>query len=710
MSNPTRGLRPFQPVRFGRYTLLTPIAKGGMGAVYLARMTGVEGFEKFVVIKKILPALAQEQSFVERFVDEAKIVVKLQHGSIAQVLDMGVVDDEYYIAMEFVDGKDLRKVSANVRQRQEPFPPGLALYVTVRVLDALAYAHRKKDAQERELNLVHRDISPQNILVSYEGEVKVIDFGLAKSAMSLGRTSPSVVLGKFFYMSPEQARHQPVDRRSDLYATGICLWEMLAGKNPFDGIRPGEIMRAVANPVIPPIRSLRPELPESLDEALSKALAVNPDERYATAEEMRGRLTAVMIEIDPSAGPESLAAFMREQFANEFESERKAIATLARLSVDGGADEQTPVPSRVASAQAAFKPSQATGRDATVAAVDGVVAEPPDARPARKPTRSELRAAEPRRPRRPTATAVPAVPAAPAPRDAEAERPTPVGLEAPAQLVESEGETVELSPGSVRYDDVPPRPQAAARAASAYEPEPEPELKPEPKHREPPDGRGPARASQASGRRIGVARPPRAKPRQSRSGLTWLVVAIFVGCLAVGGKLVWDAFGPAGADSGPGSGVALDPKPLRPPTTDAKPPRGKVPDPTPVVHVTPPKVDVEPPVDDSTPDASVAEPVEPDPTPAETDKPNRPAVKLSRKARLIQMFEELSAKESRLLAKYSCEELGHLCSSGKAMRMSFETMINQPKLYGQLEARLKQWNDALVSRQKEMEGYQGAGR
>ncbi len=330
MSTTSRGLRPFSPQSFGRYTLLTHLATGGMGAVYLARLSGAEGFQKLVVIKKILPQLAQEPAFVERFLDEARMVVQLQHGSIAQVLDMDSEAGEYYIAMEFVDGKDLRKVAARARELKRPIPPALALFVMVRVLDALAYAHRKKDEQGRELNLVHRDISPQNVLISYEGEVKVIDFGLAKSAQTLGRTLPHMVLGKFFYMAPEVARHAPADRRSDLYAAGICLWELLAGKNPFDDIKPHDILRVAANPEIPPIRALRPELPASLEQALQKALAVDPAQRFQSAEEMRGRLTAAMLEVDPAAGPEALAAVLRGLFAAEHESERRALSTLSR--------------------------------------------------------------------------------------------------------------------------------------------------------------------------------------------------------------------------------------------------------------------------------------------------------------------------------------------------------------------------------------------
>ena len=333
MTSVSRSLRPFTPVRFGRYTLVTPIATGGMGAVYLGKMGGVEGFEKLVVIKKILPQFASDEEFVARFVNEAKLLVKLHHGSVAQVLEMGVEDGEYYIAMEFVDGKDLRKLISRCQEQKQPMPVGLALYVMVRLLDALAYAHRKKGDDDRELNLVHRDVSPQNVLVSYEGEVKVIDFGLAKSSLSLSRTNPSMILGKFFYMSPEQARHQKLDRRSDLYAAGICLWELLVGKNPFDDLAPGEIMAVVGSPKIPNPRVLRPELPESIADACMKALAVARESRYATAEEMRGKLTACMIEADPGAGPEALASWMRQQFAREYEAERRAMAALVSVQI-----------------------------------------------------------------------------------------------------------------------------------------------------------------------------------------------------------------------------------------------------------------------------------------------------------------------------------------------------------------------------------------
>ncbi|NVJ04589.1 protein kinase [Myxococcus sp. AM001] len=330
-------LRPFRPQPFGRYTLLSHLATGGMGEIYLARLEGAQGFEKLCVIKKILPQLAADADFVERFVGEARTLVRLSHGSIAQVLDMGLHEDEAYMALEHVDGKDLRKVAARVRDRQMPLPVTFILYTMGRVLDALAYAHRKKDDDGEDLKLVHRDISPQNILISYEGEVKVIDFGLAKSRLSAAKTNPSIILGKFLYMSPEQARHQPVDRRSDLYAVGLCLYELICGKNPFDGVHPGELMSLVANPRIAPLDQVEPLTPPAVTTLVAKALAVDPSQRFQTAEEFRGRLHACLMEIDSSAGPESVSRFMRELFAADFQSERRLLASLKdvpRLSTE----------------------------------------------------------------------------------------------------------------------------------------------------------------------------------------------------------------------------------------------------------------------------------------------------------------------------------------------------------------------------------------
>ncbi|MEW6433513.1 MAG: protein kinase, partial [Myxococcota bacterium] len=321
-------LRPFKPQRFGRYTLLMPISTGGMGEVFLGRLEGAHGFDKLCVIKKILPHLAEDPEFVERFVDEARILVKLSHGNIAQVLDMGVHEGAPYIALEFVDGKDLRRVLSRMRDRKLPIPMSFILTVMTRVLDALAYAHRKRGEDDRELNLVHRDVSPQNVLISYEGEVKIIDFGLAKSTLSSSKTNPSIILGKFMYMSPEQARHQKVDRRSDLYSVGLCLYELVTGKNPFEAVPPGELMAKVASPSIRPLFEVEPLTPMALSEAVSKALQPDPANRFQTAEEFRGKLQAILLDIDPAAGPETASRFMREAFGVEYHAERRMLNAL----------------------------------------------------------------------------------------------------------------------------------------------------------------------------------------------------------------------------------------------------------------------------------------------------------------------------------------------------------------------------------------------
>ena len=337
-------LRPFKPLRFGRYTLLMPISTGGMGEIFLAQLEGSHGFDKLCVIKKILPHLAQDQDFVSRFVDEAHILVKLSHGNIAQVLDMGVHEGEPYIALEFVDGKDLRRVLARMRDRQLPLPLSFVLSVMTRVLDALAYAHRKRGDDDHELNLVHRDVSPQNVLISYEGEVKVIDFGLAKSALSSKATNPSIVLGKFMYMAPEQARHKVVDRRSDLYAVGLCLWELVTGKNPFEDVPSGELMARVSNPSIPPLNTVEPLCPQALSDAVARALAVDPAQRFQTAEEFRGSLQGILQAIDPHSGAESTSRFMRDAFAAEYQAERRMLNTVKEQAreLEGPAAEEAP--------------------------------------------------------------------------------------------------------------------------------------------------------------------------------------------------------------------------------------------------------------------------------------------------------------------------------------------------------------------------------
>jgi serine/threonine protein kinase len=214
--------------RFGQYTLLERIAVGGMAEVWKARMRGVEGFQKTVAIKRILPHMTDNAEFVGMFIDEAKLAAQLTHPNIVHIYDLGKIGRDYYIAMEYVDGKDLLAVWNRCAQRRVPFPVDVAVYIVKELARGLGYAHAFGG-----LKLVHRDVSPANVLLSYTGEVKLTDFGLARSTLKLQQTAPGIIFGKLSYLAPEQARSEPLDGRTDLYAAGILLWELLTGQQLF---------------------------------------------------------------------------------------------------------------------------------------------------------------------------------------------------------------------------------------------------------------------------------------------------------------------------------------------------------------------------------------------------------------------------------------------------------------------------------------------
>ena len=212
------------PTKFGKYLLLERIAVGGMAEVFVAKAFGVEGFERLLAIKKILPTMGEDAEFIRMFVDEARIAVQLAHANIVQVLELGKHEERLYIAMEYVSGRDLRQLMERFRKRQEAMPLPQVCLIVAEVCEALDHAHRKRDAQGRPLGIVHRDVSPQNVLVSFEGEVKLIDFGIAKAESRLQKTQSGILKGKFSYMSPEQVKGQPIDGRSDVLACGVLLW------------------------------------------------------------------------------------------------------------------------------------------------------------------------------------------------------------------------------------------------------------------------------------------------------------------------------------------------------------------------------------------------------------------------------------------------------------------------------------------------------
>lgn len=276
-------------VKFGRYTLLGLVARGGMGEIYQARYDGVAGFEKTCIIKKIRREYARDKSFVDRFLDEGRLLVSLTHSNIVQIFDMGVVDGEYYLAMEYVDGADLRMLLRHIAPQCVPL--SIAIGVCIEVLRGLSYAHRSKDAHARSSGIVHGDVSPSNILISHEGEVKLIDFGIARPART--HSNDDKVQGKLAYMSPEQAHGEALDCRTDIFSTGIVLFEMLAGRRPFgdnveamlcDGKFTCDL--SIAHDV---------DLPEQngeFDEILARSMAPSAKERYQTADEFSDDLIA----------------------------------------------------------------------------------------------------------------------------------------------------------------------------------------------------------------------------------------------------------------------------------------------------------------------------------------------------------------------------------------------------------------------------------
>nr|WP_225937543.1 serine/threonine-protein kinase [Myxococcus sp. RHSTA-1-4] len=298
--------------------MLERIATGGMAEIYRARMTAAAGVTKPVVIKKILPGYAGNSAFVSMFVNEARIAAGLSHGNIAQVFDFGEVDGQYFIAMEWVDGHPLSSVLRRAREKGlYTLPQPLALLIAVEVLEGLAYAHTRLDERGRPLHIVHRDVSPQNVLVSYEGQVKLVDFGIAKARLAgRGEVEDTEVKGKYAYFAPEQARGRELDARTDIFAAGVVLYQMLCGRLPFEG-RMEDVLRKVALGDFPRPRDLNKDLPPALERILLTALAVEREQRFQTAESFAEALTRHLHTAAPDVSPRARAHFMSYLFEAE---------------------------------------------------------------------------------------------------------------------------------------------------------------------------------------------------------------------------------------------------------------------------------------------------------------------------------------------------------------------------------------------------------
>jgi serine/threonine protein kinase len=323
------------PRRFGNYLLLKPLARGGMGALYLA-LSGPEDTAKLCVIKTVLPHLADKE-YLQRFRDEAKVVVRLSHGNLVPVFDSGQVAGEIYLAMDYIEGKDLRATWNRCAKKGIAFPVDVAVHLTRELARGLHYAHTFSD-----IKLIHRDVSPPNVLLSYSGEVRLTDFGLAASTLKMEKTAPGIIYGKVSYMSPEQARGEPLDGRTDLYAAGIILWELLTGRQLFpSGKSPGanqdvltaeELLRRVRDPEVLPPSKRASRVPPELDRIALKALAPNVADRYASCEGLRQDLATFLAQTAPATDQVRVATFLRDLYAPDMETEKNEREELIRTA------------------------------------------------------------------------------------------------------------------------------------------------------------------------------------------------------------------------------------------------------------------------------------------------------------------------------------------------------------------------------------------
>ncbi|MBL0714792.1 MAG: serine/threonine protein kinase, partial [Desulfosarcina sp.] len=324
-----RAMNASEPTKYGKYWLTDRIAVGGMAELYRGKISGEEGFEKAVAVKKILPHLAAEQDAINYFIDEARLAALLQHPNIAQIYDFGRLEDSYFIAMEYLFGKDLKSVLSAAEERSMPLSLENTLHIAACISSGLDYAHNMKDLQGHLLNIIHRDVSPQNIFITYDGQVKIIDFGIAKAASRITSTRSGVIKGKVAYMSPEQAEGLEVDHRADIFSVGILLYEMVTGHFMYEGDAMEILSRAREARFVRPERVVR-DLPECLVVILDMALARDTQARYTSCGEMRSDLEDCIYHLTFRPSDQKLARYMKALFEGEYVSEEASMTRSLR--------------------------------------------------------------------------------------------------------------------------------------------------------------------------------------------------------------------------------------------------------------------------------------------------------------------------------------------------------------------------------------------
>ena len=322
MTQPTAKVVAFTPRPFGRYYLVDKMAVGGMAEVFNAVIFGIHGFEMPLVVKRILPHLSANQRFVDMFVIEAKIYVALQHQNIVQIYDFHKFQGQYFIALEFVEGRDLKTLMVRCKDHNRAIPTQLALFIAHQICHGLEYAHTRTDDHGETLGLVHRDLSPANILLSYTGEVKIADFGIAKAKKHAEITNSGVLKGKYRYMSPEQAHGTDIDHRSDIFAVGILLYELLTGQRMFDAENDKELLDTVRACQIVEPRKHNTSISPKLNKIICRALNPNPNMRYQSAKDLQEALSEEMHPHTVSSLSRQLTQVMNELFAEDKKRDR----------------------------------------------------------------------------------------------------------------------------------------------------------------------------------------------------------------------------------------------------------------------------------------------------------------------------------------------------------------------------------------------------
>ncbi|MCZ7681312.1 MAG: serine/threonine protein kinase [Sandaracinaceae bacterium] len=308
---------------YGRYEVLGRIAFGGMAEIFLGRETTAVGASRYLVIKRILPHVADDDQFVQMFLDEARLAIQLNHPNICHIYEFGELESSYFIAMEWVNGVPLGKLIRKARLLGG-IPPELGVRIIAQISEALHYAHRAKDALGRPLGIVHRDVSPHNVMVAYDGQVKLLDFGIAKASSHASKTEAGVVKGKFSYMAPEQCLGKPIDARADVFALGICLYEVLTGQALYHKENEYETMRAVIHDDAPSIRETRTDLPEALDGIVQRALKKKAEDRFQTAGELQMALERWLADAKKVVNAASIGELMEELYEEQIGAARSS--------------------------------------------------------------------------------------------------------------------------------------------------------------------------------------------------------------------------------------------------------------------------------------------------------------------------------------------------------------------------------------------------